>query len=361
MAVADTREIGISLEVVECSNRCRHCETSYGPRTRHLSRDEVRTWADEIRRQADRIGVKVNIGLNNSEPLDHPEWREILADLGHDRFFSGFPTNGRQIARNPHLIDELKDRGVEWLQLTLGGGSPETHDAFTRRPGSLRDIITTANLAYASGLHVCWGFIAYRPLSEIALMSDLAKSISLPFSAGRYDHKGGIDQTIYLIKPQGEGKTMEHLRPTRTDLAELPDWAGDESFSLWFGAGCETEGELVNALCTTERRIGCLEQGHPECGGMGLVACRNGDIYPGCHEREPAYLLGNLYKIGLAGIIDRLFANPPPALAIRRRGLPELAASYGDPNGEKLHSGCSLCRTLVNRAIAEEQTGDTNV
>jgi hypothetical protein len=39
---------------------------------------------------------------------------------------------------------------------------------------------------------------------------------------------------------------------------------------------------------------------------------------------------------------------------VRRRGLAELAASYGDPDSDLLHSGCSLCRTLVRRALGRE-------
>jgi len=352
MSGTDVGTIAIALEAVECSNRCRHCEVSYGPRRRHLSRDEIRSWADGIRREAELLGVQVEIGLNNSEMLDHPRWRELLSDFGREKLGRALATNGRRIAREPQLIEELKKRGVEWLQLTLGGGSAETHDGFARRPGALDDIVTTAKIAHAAGVHVDWNYIAYRPLSEIARMSDLAKSISGPFAAGQFDHKGGIDQSISLVKPQGEGARMEHLRPTRADLAELPEWASKERFGTWCGAGCETEGEVVKALCETERRFGCLELGQ---GGCWLVACRNGDVYPQCHERQPAYLLGNLNADGLGSILEHFSgANPPPALAVRRRGLPDLAADYGDPNGDRLHSGCSLCRTLVSRALARE-------
>ena len=297
----------------------------------------------------------MQIGLNNSEVLDHPEWRGILADLGQKRFGRAFATNGRQIAREPHLLAELKEMGVEWIQLTLGGGSPKTHDAFARRHGALKDVITTARLAHASGVHVYWSYVAYRPLAEGARMSELAKSVSRPFADGRYDHKGGIDQGIVLVKPQGEGMNVEHLRPASADLKELPEWAGVERFSKSFSVGCETEGELVKSLCNTERLVGCLELGHIECGGCWPVVCQNGDVYPYCHERRPAYLLGNLYQEGLGSILERLHgANPPSAMAIRRRGLAELATSYGDPDGDRLHSGCSFCRTLVSRALRKE-------
>lgn len=353
MTANATNSITLALEAVECSNRCRHCETSYGPRQRHLSRDEIRSWADRIRVEAERLGITVELGLNNSELLDHPQWREILADLGDERFWPAFATNGRQIARHAGLVDELRARGVKWLQLTLGGASSETHDAFTRRRGSLEDIIRAAQVAQAAGMHVAWVYTAYRPLNEIIRMSELAKSISGAFHQEEYQAKGGVDQCIFLVRPQGAGVKIEHLRPRQADLDNLPEILRGR-FSHSFGVACESEGELVTTLCSEGRRIGCLEQELQ--GGMSYcVVCRNGDVYSYCHERHPAHLLGNLERDGLETVVERLRgAQPPAALAIRRRGLAELAAAYGDRSSDKLHSGCSLCRTLVERALAAE-------
>jgi len=253
-------------------------------------------------------------------------------------------------------VNELRARGVEWLQLTLGGGSAEVHDWFTCRPGSFEDICSTARIAQAAGMHVCWVYVAYRPLAEVVCMSEVATAISRPYQAAQYAHKGGIDQGLFLTKPQGKGKRTEHLRPTLSDLTELPEWACREHFANWSGAGCETEAELVNALCNTGRRVGCLELGYPECCGYGLTLCRNGDVYPYCHERHPDFLLGNLNADGgMERVVEAFFGDSsPPALSIRRRGLAELAATYGDRTNETLHSGCSLCRTLVTRALSKE-------
>jgi MoaA/NifB/PqqE/SkfB family radical SAM enzyme len=346
--------VALALEAIDCSNRCRHCEATYGPHRRHLSREEVASWSDRVRAEADRLGVQVQLTLNNSELLDHPQWREVLQDLG-EGLGPGFATNGHKIARCPDALVDLRERGVQWVQLTLGGASPGVHDRFAGRTGAFDDIVATAELAHARGLHVVWQYIAYRPLAEIGRMSVVAVSRSAPFAAGKYDHKGGVDQTICLVKPQNRGAQLEHLRPKQAELAELPEWAALDRFARAFGAGCETEGELVAALTATDRAVGCLETGNPECGGCGLVLCRNGDVYPYCHERHPAYLLGNINHDGLGSILERhLGTNPPLALTVRRRGLPELAASYGDPTSAKLHSGCSLCRTLVGRALHHE-------
>jgi MoaA/NifB/PqqE/SkfB family radical SAM enzyme len=279
----------------------------------------------------------------------------VLSDLGQWELGPGLATNGRRISREPAVLDELKARGVAWLQLTLGGGSPEIHDWFTRRTGSFDCLCRSAELAHARGLHVAWVYIAYRPLAELARMSRVAQAISWEHEGQDYAHKGGIDQCVFLVKPQGEGRAMEDLRPRLSDLASLPPDLTRERFARSFGAGCETEGELVVALCDSGRQVGCLEQ--DLCGGVSRwVVSSNGDAYPYCHERHPHHLLGNLSADGgLARALERFRGSrPPPALAIRRRGLPELAAAYGDRRSDTLHSGCSLCRTLVARALAKE-------
>ncbi len=112
--------ISISLDVIECSNYCQHCEVTHAPRGKSLSRDETMAWAKQIKREAERLGVPVEIGLKNSELLDHPEWRELCSDLGWEHFERGFLTNGRQIARDQQLIEELKERGVEWAAAHAG-------------------------------------------------------------------------------------------------------------------------------------------------------------------------------------------------------------------------------------------------
>lgn len=355
MTCQPAQRMVFALDAVECSNRCRHCETSYGPRRRHLSRDEVRTWAEQVRSAAAEAGVEAQLTLNNSELLDHPEWRELLGDL-EETLGRGFATNGRRLAREPHLIEELRTRGVEWLQLTLGGGSAQTHDWFTRRPGSLDDVRRTAMLAQEAGMHVAWTYVAYRPLAEVVRMSQVATALSGSYQRDSYAHKGGIDQAIFLIRPQGEGVHLEDRRPTRADLADLPAPLDSDRFGRSYGAACETEGELVEALCTGGRQIGCLENDWP--GGCSHhVICRNGDVYPYCHERNADFLLGNLNEDGgMERVRDAaLGGTPPRALAIRRRGLAELAAVDGDRASELLHSGCSLCRTLVTRALRKER------
>ena len=349
-------QVCLALDVIPCSNRCKHCEVTHGPRYRHLSLESFLAWAEVIRQEADRLGVTVDIGYKNTELLDYPQWRELLTALGRDTLGRAFPTNGRQIARHPELLEELKARGVQWLQLTLGGASPATHDAFARRHGAFADILATARVAHAAGLHVGWAYIAYRPLAEIGRMSEIAQSISAPYANGRFSDRGGIDQGLFLIKPQGEGARMEHLRPTSADLTELPAWATPDCFATWFGVGCGTEAALVSGICHHGRSIGCLES--RQGGGStleSLVVEQNGDVYPCCHDRHPHYLLGNLNTDGLGAIIDRFSNTPPPGLAIRQLGIPALAEQYGHPESDKLHNGCSLCRTLVQRALQAEQ------
>jgi MoaA/NifB/PqqE/SkfB family radical SAM enzyme len=353
--IAGENQIYFAIEAVECSNCCRHCETTFAPRRNHMRLEEVARWAEFMHQQMARTGVTVNLTLNNSELLDHPQWRELRELLGEIEPIRSLATNGRRLAREPELFEELKTLGLQWIQLVLVGGTVEKHDWLTRRPGSFTDIIRAGENAVAAGVHIDWGYLAFRPLSEIMHAFEVAKRISGPVDAEAFAHKGGIDQSIVLIKPQGAGIEMEHLRPSKHDLQELPEWM-QARFASSFGAACETEAELVEALTCDNRKIGCIEQGFTICGGCGYVVSRNGDVYPYCHERTEAYRLGNLYDDGgFEKIIAKINGeNPPLGMVIRQRGLAELAEKYGDRSSDKLHSGCSLCRTLVKRTIPQE-------
>jgi len=333
--------VDVALQAVCCSNRCRHCFIHHDLSPRHLTRRQISRWRDRLSDEADRAGVTVRLLVERTELLDHPRWREILADEGNDGLPRGLPTNGRQIAREPGLIGELMGRGIEWIQLTLCGADAATHDAFTQRQGSHNDVIAAGERAREAGMHVQWVYIASRPLSRVAEMSELTHALFGP----------QIDETIFLIKPQAAGAEVEHLRPTAADLADLPE-SLRESFATWYGAACEPEGELVEALAAGRRTIGCLESGLAPDHAV-LTVHRNGTVYPGdCHETTVDYLLGNVKQEGLQAIIEGLSGdNPPRGVAVRRRGLPALAETYGDRDSDRLHSGCSLCRTLVARAL----------
>jgi MoaA/NifB/PqqE/SkfB family radical SAM enzyme len=342
---ADTREpeLTVCIDAVQCSSRCRHCEVTHGRSQRHLTLQEISRWRDRIHEMAAQAGTSVEVGLTNKEFLDHPRWREIHRELGGGRWGPYLATNGRRIAREPELIGELKEKGFQRVQLTLFGPEAATHDEFARRPGAFQDRMTAGRLAREAGLPVDWVYIAYSPLSALGAMSRIAHELFGPEA----------NESVFLIKPQGQGLKMEHLRPSEAELQQAPEHLLSR-FPRWFGAGCETEGDLVLALREGKRRIGCRETGgDPD---RQLILYRNGDAYPVCHECEPAYLLGNLERDGLQPVLDALRgADPPRALALRRRGLQELAMRYGDGAGKRLHHGCSLCRTLVRRALAGEQ------
>lgn len=156
-------ELNIALDAVQCSNYCRHCEVTYEPPRRHLSRDEVRCWRDRVHEAAERSGSRVSLGLTNTEPLDHPQWREIMTDLGNECWGRALPTNGRRISRQPDILHEIAAAGVQWFQFTLGGADSDTHDAFTRRRGSFKDVMAAARAARDAGIHIVWAYVGRLP------------------------------------------------------------------------------------------------------------------------------------------------------------------------------------------------------
>jgi acyl-CoA synthetase (AMP-forming)/AMP-acid ligase II len=102
--------ISLQLDALSCANRCRHCETTYGPRQRALSRDEIRAWRARVLREAEQLGVEVEVGFTHREVLDHPDWRGVSEEFGQATLYRALATNGRRLAREPELLNELRER-----------------------------------------------------------------------------------------------------------------------------------------------------------------------------------------------------------------------------------------------------------
>jgi MoaA/NifB/PqqE/SkfB family radical SAM enzyme len=365
-----------------------------------MSLEEIRALTENLVERAEEIGVLLSVDLVWKETMAHPEFFAIREYLQR-RFPSEDPlasmlqksiaTNGWSIARDPGFLDALIRAGLldrdGCAQLTLLGLG-QLHDKCAGRRGAFEDIETAADRLIAAGLGIQWTYILHGDnVDEIAEMSSWAHEKgcgshkpNVPPPAEMTDAEldamtkaTGIDmrkkakeehadkapgsepcfpEATFLVKPQGGGRHLR--RPKASDLERIPTALHPKV--QWCGAACETESDLVIAMAGGKREIGCFEamRNLPEQ-TVSLVIRRGGDVYSGCHEIHEVFRLGNIHADSLAGIMDRYRNNRTPALHARRSiGLKELAARYGRPDCDELHTGCSLCRTLVNRYLEDK-------
>ncbi len=114
-----------------CNLKCRHCSANAVNTANDLTTGEA---LDTIDKLAD-MGVTI-LAFSGGEPLmrkDIFKLAKITADHG---IFAAMATNGTLMTEA--VADKLKDSGVEYLQISLDGASPDTHDTFRGVPGSFQ-------------------------------------------------------------------------------------------------------------------------------------------------------------------------------------------------------------------------------
>jgi len=390
----------IAINISRCPNTCYHCEIENGGPQYQMSFEEIKEMTESLIERAKQISVPLTVDLVWKEAMSHPEYFTIRKYL-KERFPTDDPlesimrpniiTNGWSIARDPEFLNKLVDAGFlapdGHAQLTLLGLG-ESHDKRAGRKNAFQDIKTAADRLIDGGFGIQWIYIldgnnvdeiseiskwahkkgcgnyksGMKPLTE---MNDIeldaltkVTGINMHEMAEKERRDPGTEKTeapfpegTFLIKPQGKGRFL--ARPNASDLERLP--ASLRPSCNWCGAACETEKDLVRAMATGEKKIGCIEarRNLPE-DQMSLVLEPDGNLYPKCHEIHEAYYLGNIHKDSFADIMERYRNNKAPALyALRAIGLKKLAAGYGKPDCNELHTGCSFCRTLVNRYLED--------
>jgi len=131
-----------------CNLRCKHCYSTAGrPLPKELSTSEVVSVLNDLA----ELGVAA-IAYSGGEPLLRPDFFEILEatrDLG---IFPALATNATLI--NREVAKKLKQVGVGFVQISLDGASPATHDSFRGVEGAFEKTLEGIKNALDQGLFV---------------------------------------------------------------------------------------------------------------------------------------------------------------------------------------------------------------
>jgi radical SAM protein with 4Fe4S-binding SPASM domain len=121
----------ITFGVTECCNlRCRHCyaDCAAAPKAGELGVDDWLRIADEVIQD----GV-IQFYIEGGEPLAKPGFLQLLSRCAHDAM-TLLRTNGTLIDQS--MAAALKAAGVGRVLVDMMGADAETHEWFTRVPGS---------------------------------------------------------------------------------------------------------------------------------------------------------------------------------------------------------------------------------
>lgn len=159
-----------------CPSDCQHCFLNRDTRD-ELSLAEITDLLAQLAAEG-----TFNLGLTGGEPMARRDFPRILEEAAKHRFFISLLTTAVLI-KQPE-VSLLKRCGVQFVEVSLLGAGPATHDAVMRNPGAFAKTIAAVRMLRAAGIAVVLKTTIMKSnLAEIEAMSELAASLDCQYSA----------------------------------------------------------------------------------------------------------------------------------------------------------------------------------
>ena len=317
-----------------CNFRCIHCYENAGKKDENeLSSEEI---LDGIDRLAD-LGV-ASIAFSGGEPSIHPDIKKFIKHATDRGMYVSMATNG-YIFNNYETAKEFSDLGLKFVQISLDGLNPKTHDEFRQVKGSWEhavnaiknfnktdtfvEVSTTVTkknkdeipemIDFLADLKVGW-FMLYNfiPTGKGADIKevDLSPDERLEILELIYEKNGIEDMQILSTAPQFtdvvthtyDNKEMipthfynvEYQNPAMMQLAEFVGGCGAGRFYM----SVEPDGKIYPCVFFPHDKEVCLGNINDDLNDLWLnnellKVFRDKDILEGhCGECESRYICG---------------------------------------------------------------------
>lgn len=253
----------------QCNLRCRHCYSAAGSKEKkELGTGEA---LDAVDKMAD-TGVAY-VALSGGEPLARQDLFRIIERINERGMAFSIATNGTLLTREKARL--LKEAGCLYIQVSLDGANPETHNSF-RGTDSFKEAVQGARNAVEEGIHVGIATtVTQHNYGEVPNIIDLSERIG----AKTFMH--------YNFIPTGRGRDIRSLdiSPEQREelLKMLASEAGKREMSILstacqYGRVC-VEGHAAH-LSMTHFDAGKMEKDNPLASLAEFIGgCGTGRLY----------------------------------------------------------------------------------
>ena len=132
-----------------CNLKCAHCYEDAGKRSANeLTNQEIIKGLEVI----SKAGV-TSIAFSGGEPTSNPHITDYIKFTTELGMYPAMATNGYMISKMSRL-NKFKDAGLEFVQISIDGLNPETHDSFRGVEGSWEKAIKAVENSVEADLFV---------------------------------------------------------------------------------------------------------------------------------------------------------------------------------------------------------------
>ena len=253
-----------------CNMRCKHCsirELQARSDRRKMTLDDVKN----LSRQAHELGLAQWV-ISGGEPLMFGDLSELIGAINPKLFYITIDTNGWYMT--PETAKDLKDMGVDKVQLSIDNLDPEVHDEFRQKRGAWSRAVNSIEAMQKAGLHV---------LIQTVVDKQRAYSDELVLFIRFFN---GLDVPVYIgyAKPVGAWAGHDEVMLTDADIAHVEALSKEYQVFTHLTPAYEYEGG-----CIAVKRM--------------VNITRYGDVNPCPFMQE--IRLGSLFEEPLKDIIER--------------------------------------------------------
>jgi len=331
----------IAFDMYGCPNRCRHCYIGIYTGGR-ISEEQVRSMVAntrEYKRDGEMYFRRLDVSTWFREPDFSDEYRHLY-DL-ESELSDGKPPRFEvlsiwRLARDDTYAQWAKEVGPHKCQITFFG-MEETTDWFHRRKGAFRDNLIATEKLLDVGMAPRWQiFLTRKCLSELHDLTRLVDKLDLRSRVEALGQK--FEVFVHTPGPDGEGRKLEHLRPTIEEIKDaVPETliaATKEHFkreTLW-----KTEAELVSEMLDQDDK--CKIDDRELFAGVWLLVDTNLDVYSNLATLEPWWKLGNFRTDGVDTVVRNFEEWRPLGMKTARTvSNADLAKRFGDPKSHRIY------------------------
>ena len=320
-----------------CNFKCIHCYENAGKKADdELTTDEIIEGIDKL----SRLGV-ASIAFSGGEPTVHPGIIDLIKHASEDGMYVSMATNGFKTAKIERA-KEFADAGLLFVQISLDGLNPETHDNFRGVPNSWNRAVQSIKNFLELGVFVeVSTTVTQENYDEIPGMIDFMRELGVEWFM------------LYNFIPTGSGSEVRDLDLTPKQRNELLKLIYEEngkgnmqilSTAPQFAdvaVSMESDSNLVPThFFNPEYTNPAMKELADFVGGCGagrfyMSVEPNGDMFP-CvfFPHDDVLKLGNIKKADL----EDMWCNNELLLQLRNKDL--LASHCGVCESRYICGGC---------------------
>jgi len=211
----------------KCNMRCVHCYESASIKAKdELSKDQILNGIDTMA----KAGV-ASIAFSGGEPTLHTNIIELIKAVDDNGMFPAIATNGYTF-KDERKAEKFVDNGLGFVQISLDGISPKTHDSFRKVNGAWEKAVQSIKNFVDLGIFVeVSTTVTEHNIKEIPEMINFLKDLKIDwFMLYNFIPIGnGSEITNMDISPQKREKLLTKAYQENTDemqiLSTAPQYA----------------------------------------------------------------------------------------------------------------------------------------